>query len=155
MKQKTAKTQEAVQQTAQETTRLNISEIDLTQLTVTELASLKNKIEEHLAACLFPVGKHDVVLDYSITLRTSNGTVCENKGSSVLGSILHPRLLADAPRRFETTFMENVFTPVNAEAFDLFDGPANFTGNSLEPINSHVTNFNPAPGLISPPISIT
>jgi hypothetical protein len=150
MKQQKAKSQE----TTQRPKSLNISEIDLTQLTVTELASLKARIDEQIEACLFPVGKHDIVLDYSVKLRTQAGIVCENKGSAVLGSVLHPRLLADAPRRFESTFMENVFTPVNAEAFELFDGPANLSGNSLESINTHVTRFNSTPGIISPPLSI-
>lgn len=134
---------------------LNISEIDLTQLTVTELAALKQRINDTLSACLLPANKHDIVLEYNVKLRTHEKTICENEGSIKLGSILHPRLIADAPRRFETAFLENVYTPVNAEAFELFDDPMYTGGNSLEPVSTHGNSIESHPGIIIPPLRIT
>ena len=152
MKRQAKQTQETQAPTMKS---LNISEIDLTQLTVTELAELKQRIAAILNNYAVLANKHDVVLEYDVRLRTQQGVICENEGSVKLGSILHPRLIADAPRRFETAFLENVYTPVHAEAFELFDNPVYTGGNSLEPLSNNVKALESHPGIIIPPLHIT
>lgn len=133
---------------------LSTSEIDLTQLTPRDLVTLRARIDEALVQCLPTPGKYDIVLDYNLRLRTSEGIVTTHEGSAKLASVLHPRMLPDAPRRFEQEFMQNLYAPINAEAFDLFDN-YNPTSNSLEPIFTHVPRLETSPGLPIPPIPIT
>lgn len=115
---------------------LNISEIDLSQIATSDLWELKDKIDFLLSKDSQRIGDNDIVLEYSVRLRTKEGVVSNNEGVHRLNAILHPRLLSDAPGRFETEFIQNVFAPINADAYDLFDS-ASDSDNPLSSIKSH------------------
>ena len=113
---------------------LTISEIDLSQIPVAELVNFLLSKDAH------NIGDNDLVLEYTVKLRTKNGVVSDNEGVHRLNAILHPRLLSDAPSRFETAFMQNIFAPVNADAYDLFDSSTN-TNNPLSYIRSQTAGI--------------
>lgn len=117
---------------------LNISEIDLSQVPVATLADLKSQIDFLLTKDAHNIGENDIVMEYSVRLRTKDGVISVNEGTHRLNAILHPRLLSEAPGRFETAFLQNVFSPVNADAYDLFDS-SNNTNNPLAYIKSQTT----------------
>lgn len=119
---------------------LTISEIDLSQIPVAELVKLKEKVDFLLSKDAHSIGDNDLVLEYTVKLRTKNGIVSDNEGVHRLNAILHPRLLSDAPSRFETAFMQNIFAPVNADAYDLFDSSTN-TNNPLSYIRSQTAGI--------------
>lgn len=102
-----------------------ISEIDLSQVPVAELCALRDKIDALLSRDMQRIGDNDLVLDYAVKLITKDGVISRNEGVHRLNAILHPRLLSEAPGRFETAFIQNVFSPVNADAYDLFDSSSN------------------------------
>lgn len=117
----------------------SISEIDLSQVPVVELVKLKEKVDFLLTKDAHNIGDNDLLLEYVIRLRTKDGVMSRNEGAHRLNAILHPRLLSDAPSRFETAFMQNIFSPVNADAYDLFDSASN-TNNPLSYIRSQTNN---------------
>ena len=121
----------------------------MTDLSADELWKLRDAIDAILAGGDSRVGDHDIVLEYRIRLLTSSGVSSVNDGTIPMKSILHPRLLAEAPSRFENVFIQNVFTPVNADAYDLFEN-SNQTGNSLSSIKTHIASS--APGLQIPSV---
>lgn len=118
---------------------LTISEIDLSKVPVSELVKLKEQVDFLLTKDAHNIGDNDLVLEYTVKLRTKDGVVSDNEGVHRLNAILHPRLLSDAPSRFETAFMQNIFAPVNADAYDLFDSASN-TNNPLSYIRSQTNN---------------
>lgn len=131
------------------------SEIDLSQLTISQLRSLKTEVDAMLAPDIPELGMRDVVLEYSVRLRTKDGVFCENTGSSRMNSLLNLRLLAEAPSRLEHEFMQQVYGPLKADAYELFD-INNPTQHSLDPISTHVGNkFDVMPGLPVPIIGQT
>lgn len=96
----------------------------------------------------------DVVVEYEVRIVTKSGEAYTNKGKSQLNAILNPRLLADAPRRFELDFHHNVFSPVYAAAFSLFD-QHNPTQNSTRLLQNGDNDDLPAlPGPEPDPTSI-
>ena len=119
---------------------LTISEIDLSQVPVADLVKLKEQVDFLLSKDAHNIGDNDLVLEYTVKLRTKNGVVSDNEGVHRLNAILHPRLLSDAPSRFETAFMQNIFAPVNADAYDLFDSSTN-TNNPLSYIRSQTAGI--------------
>lgn len=127
-------------QTQQSRQDLNISEIDLSQVPVAELIELKDKIDLLLSRNSQRIGDNDLVLEYTVKLRTKDGIISNNEGVHRLNAILHPRLLSDAPSRFETEFIQNVFTPVNADAYDLFDTSSG-SNNPLSSIKSQTNGL--------------
>lgn len=131
----------------------NILETDLSQLTVEQLRQLKLKVDEALSPDIPSLKDTDIVLEYSVRIRTSKGIACENVGASRMNSILNLRLLAEAPSRLENEFMQQVYGPINADAFDLFDAN-NPTLNSIEPVHTHVgPKLDVMPGLPTPVVS--
>ena len=67
------------------------------------------------------LSENDLAVSYDVRLVTKEGVIYTNKGTSKLNAILNPRLMADSPGRFEQEFHNNIFSPVYAAAFDLFD----------------------------------
>lgn len=122
----------------QNQTALNISEIDLSQVPVAVLTDLRSQIDLLLTKDAHNIGENDIVLEYNVRLRTKDGVISTNEGTHRMNAILHPRLLSDAPGRFETAFLQNVFSPVNADAYDLFDS-SNSTNNPLSYIKSQTS----------------
>lgn len=89
---------------------------------MTALKDLKLKVDEVLASAVTTkLQKNDLVLEYSITLKTQDGVVLENEGVARMNSIMNKRLIVDAPRRFETEFQNQVYSPAYAAALELFD----------------------------------
>lgn len=127
-------------------TRQSISAIDLTMLPTRELVNLRRKIDDILLCVQPEIGALDVVMDYDIVLRSADGVVGRNQGSVRMNHLLSQRLLGAAPSRLETEFKNNVFEPVNAMAYDLFDNN-NPTARSLGLIRTaHPAGELPAPG---------
>lgn len=114
---------------------LNISEIDLSQVPVADLIELKKKLDVLLSRDSRDIGVNDLVLEYEVKLRTKDGVISSNVGTHRLNAILHQRLLSEAPSRFESAFMQNIFSPINADAYDLFDSSSAST-NPLSGIRS-------------------
>lgn len=136
------------QKTKQPQQSVNICDIDLTQLPLQDLVALRQKIDDLLKSGERPLGVHDVVLEYDVKLRTAEGLVSENIGDVRLNSMMSPRLLGSAPARLETVFKQNVFDPINAAAYDLFD-VFNPTSRNLESITTYTEQRG---GLSLPPV---
>lgn len=145
-----AKTKETTEQekTLQDAISL-ILQADLSSLSLDAVEELRNKAADALqdAAC-GRLGEHDVVLEYSVRLRTARGEVSSNYGVTRMNKVLSPRLLGDAPRRFESEFMQQVYEPVYADAIDLMDS-ASRNPRSLGSIKQSIGNYDkdPLPGL--------
>ena len=125
---------------------LNISEIDLTRLTAAQLAELRDRTNALLAQSVQTVSDRDLLLDYSIKLYTKEGLASDVEGSFKLNGILHPRMLADAPGRFEQSFMQQIFKPINADLYDVLEG-TNTTDNNLRALPNNSTSYKAAPGI--------
>lgn len=104
------------------TNEQSTSSIDLTSLSLKELRRLKREIDSMLDP-IDPedLSENDLAVSYDVRLVTKEGVIYTNKGTSKLNAILNPRLMADSPGRFEQEFHNNIFSPVYAAAFDLFD----------------------------------
>lgn len=129
---------------------LNISEIDLSQVPVADLIELKKKLDVLLSRDSRDIGANDLVLEYEVKLRTKDGVISNNAGTHRLNAILHQRLLSEAPSRFESAFMQNIFSPINADAYDLFDSSST-SSNPLSGIRSQALpgmlgGYNSLPG---------
>lgn len=121
-----------------------ITSTDLRTLSFRELKALYKEAGELLREGEGEdLNSEDVVVEYEVRLVTKDGEVYSNKGRSQLNAILNPRLLADAPRRFELDFHHNVFSPVYAAAFELFDAH-NPTQNSTHLLTNGDTDDLPA-----------
>lgn len=117
---------------------------------------LKDRVSSLLAQKTQPARDNDVVLEYSVNLYTKEGLQSTNDGVFRMNGILHPRVLVDAPSRFEQAFIQQVFTPVNTDFYDVIEG-ANTTDNSLKSLPNNGTDYSAAPGLPTPefkPINI-
>lgn len=148
---KTATTKKtSPEETSSRKQRSNVSEIDLDSLSLQDLVVLKREVDARLAIDIYPMAKEDVVLDYSLKLRSHEGVVGENHGSMRLPGLLNFRALAQAPQAFESSFLTQVFNPINNDAIALIES-ANYTGNRLSSARAQlVDDFNPAPGMRIP-----
>lgn len=154
MPAKKAKEEKAAE-TAESTTAPNISEIDLRALPVTDLLHLRDRIDEILAEPdTARMGDNDLLLEYDVRIRSKREVKCRNNGSSRLNGILGPRMIAMAPGRLEAEFESQVFSPLNADMYDLLEDH-NSTGNRLRQASSmmpayieHKPIFDPAPQVI-------
>lgn len=95
--------------------------ISVTDLSLQELLDLKKQVDAALTVDVPELGNTDVILEYAVRIRTKDGAVVNNTGSVRMNALMSPRLLAEAPRRFETEFRQNVYSPVNAGLYDLLD----------------------------------
>lgn len=127
---------------------------DLTSLSLDALDELRNKVVDALqdAAC-GRLGDQDLILEYSVRLRTAKGEVSVNNGLSRMNKVLSPRLIGDAPRRFETEFLQQVYEPVYADAIDLMDSVSR-NPRSLGSIKQAIGSYDkePLPGLPELPL---
>lgn len=120
----------------------SISEIDLTNQPVHVLLALKDKVESQLSKVnSFKLKDSDLVLEYQVKLRSKDGIIAVNEGSSRLNSIMNKRLIVEAPRRFEAEFQHQIFEPVYAEAMALFD-ESSLNENSLENIKQQIGTYD-------------
>lgn len=127
-------------------------DIDLTSLPVAALKKLQKQINNLLReAYIEELDPKDVVLEYDIKLHASNGRVYENKGVTKMNRITSPRLIVDAPRRFEAEFLHQVYEPVYADAMELFDQESG-SNKSLLTLKQTIGKFDeqPIPGLPAP-----
>lgn len=66
---------------------------------------MRDKIDSILnEAPNYNIKNNDIVIEYKIRIVTKDGVLSDNQGTSRLNSIINPRLLAEAPRRFESEF---------------------------------------------------
>lgn len=125
---------------------------DLTSLPVAALEKLRNAASSALqdGAC-GRLGENDIVVEYDVRIRAGNGKAFSNSGLARMNRITAPRLLGDAPRRFETEFMQQVYEPVYADAMELFDTAAEGE-RSLSGMRQAIGEYEkePLPGL--PPV---
>lgn len=111
--------------------RLSITKDVLLSLNARELRRVHQQVLEILREGeTDDLNQDDMVLDYEVRILTKDGVAYVNKGKSPMNSILHQRLIPEAPGRFQTEFMHNVYSPVHAAAFELFDAH-NPTQNSV------------------------
>ena len=127
-------------------TNLNI---DLTSLPVTALKSLRSDIDELLRqSYIDDTDDNDIVLEYDIKIHTADGDVKRNKGVTRMNKITSPRLIVDAPRRFEAEFLHQVYEPVYADAMEIFDSKSG-SNKSLLTIKQNIGEYDDSalPGL--------
>lgn len=151
-----AKTKETTTEQTPQEAALTLLEADLTSLTLDVLEKLRDKV----AAAVMEsgtgrLGEDDVVLEYSVRMVTGRGQACHNSGAARMNRLTSQRLLAEAPRRFESEFLQNVYSPVFADAMELFDR-ASGRMMPLESIKQSIQNYSsdPLPG-IGPVIEAT
>lgn len=128
-----SKTQESNQQTTETPPRESILETDLSQLTLSELLALKQKVDDLVLQSPVRLQDDDLRLEYSVSLLDKTGLKYRNEGAVTMGSIMHSRSLSKAPRRFENTFQDQVYVPVWNAAFDLI-AEKNDTENDLNTV---------------------
>lgn len=132
---------EATEQMTQEEISKLLS-IDLTTLPAHVLTSLKEKVSEALEQVYRGrIGDDDIVLHYDIKIRTKDGIVSDNCGDTKMNRVLSQRLIVDAPRRFESEFMHQVYEPTYADAMELFDTKSG-KQNSLTNIKQSIGNYD-------------
>lgn len=119
-----------------------------------ELMALKDRVDGAIANLTAPViDEYDVVLDYSVTLKSSDGVISKNRGSMQLNKLLHPRLITTAPGRVEQVCRQHVLTPLNADLFDKLDSASPQPDRSLHAIQQHNYGDSTATtGLQLPPL---
>lgn len=147
--------EETTEAAMESTTAPNISEIDLRAIPVTDLLCLRDRIDEILAEPdTARMGENDLLLEYDVKIRSRREIKCRNNGSSRLNGILGPRMIAMAPGRLEAEFESQVFSPLNADMYDLLEDHNN-TCNKIRQASSmmpayieHKPIFDPAPQVI-------
>jgi hypothetical protein len=133
-------------------TESNTSRIDLSKLTLRELIALRDQVDVALADVFtLPLGEGDAALEYSLVLRTADGTVSRNAGNIQMNKLLHPRLIAESPARFEQQFSQQIYAPLSASLYDLLD-KHNPTGNSTYALKQQIGDDYDLPGL---PVNIS
>lgn len=129
--------------------KLSISSIDLDQLSLQELVELKTAVDAALAVDIYALKAEDVVLDYSLKLRTADGVAGENSGTVRLNALLSPRMLSAAPQRFEQAVLSQVLEPITTEALSLIEN-ANPTDLKLSSARAQLADpYVSAPGFSS------
>lgn len=110
---------------------------DLEKSSLEDLLALKAKIDKEINNRINgETGPQDIDLFYYIYMCSPEKTYAENSGHIAFNKILHPRLLAEAPMRFESQWNQQIFSPINAELYDVID-KHNTTGNSITGINQY------------------
>ena len=133
-------------------TESHTSRIDLSKLTLRELIALRDQVDVALADVFtLPLGEGDAALEYSLVLRTADGTVSRNAGNIQMNKLLHPRLIAESPARFEQQFSQQIYAPLSAALYDLLD-KHNPTGNSTYALKQQIGDDYDLPGL---PVNIS
>lgn len=119
-----------------------------------ELLALKDRVDGAIANLTTPViEEHDVVLEYSVTLKYADGIISKNRGSMQLNKLLHPRLITTAPGRVEQVCRQHVLAPLNADLFDKLDSVSPQPDRSLHAIQQHNYGDNDVQtGLQLPPL---
>lgn len=119
-----------------------------------ELLALKDRVDGAIANLTTPViEEHDVVLEYSVTLKYADGIISKNRGSMQLNKLLHPRLITTAPGRVEQVCRQHVLAPQNADLFDKLDSVSPQPDRSLHAIQQHNYGDNDVQtGLQLPPL---
>ena len=119
-----------------------------------ELLALKDRVDGAIANLTTPViEEHDVVLEYSVTLKYADGIISKNRGSMQLNKLLHPRLITTAPGRVEQVCRQHVLAPLNADLFDKLDSVSPQPDRSLHAIQQHNYGDNDVQtGLSLPPL---
>lgn len=119
-----------------------------------ELLALKDRVDGAIANLTTPViEEHDVVLEYSVTLKYTDGIISKNRGSMQLNKLLHPRLITTAPGRVEQVCRQHVLAPLNADLFDKLDSVSPQPDRSLHAIQQHNYGDNDVQtGLQLPPL---
>lgn len=119
-----------------------------------ELLALKDRVDGAIANLTTPViEEHDVVLEYSVTLKYTDGIISKNRGSMQLNKLLHPRLITTAPGRVEQVCRQHVLAPLNADLFDKLDSVSPQPDRSLHAIQQHNYRDNDVQtGLQLPPL---
>ena len=127
----TKKTPRRDRETNQEMqTESRTSRIDLSRMTLRELIALRAQVDAALADIYtLPMEEGDAALEYSLVLRTADGTISKNAGNIQMNKLLHPRLIAESPARFEQQFSQQVYAPMSAALYDLLD-KHNHIGNT-------------------------
>lgn len=104
------------------TTSSNISNIDLTSLSIQDLLSLKKDVDDLVASLhLLRLGDDDLAIEYTIKGVSKKGVFHEAEGVVPLPSVLHPRQIPNAPGMFNIMFKTQVFTPLKAKLMDELD----------------------------------
>lgn len=148
----TTKTTPKTTATPKTTTESHTSEIDLSKLTLRDLIALRAQVDVALADIYtLPLEAGDAALEYSLALRTADGTVSRNAGNIQMNKLLHPRLIAESPARFEQQFSQQIYAPLSAALYDLLD-KHNPTGNSTYALKQQVGDNYDLPGL---PVTIS
>lgn len=144
-----AKTKETTEtQTPQEAASTLLG-ADLTNLTLDVLERLRDKVAAAIVeAGTGRLGEDDVVLEYSVRMITGKGEARHNSGMARMNRLTSERLLAEAPRRFESEFLQNVYSPVFADAMELFD-KASGRAMPLSTIKQSIQDYSadPLPGI--------
>lgn len=110
---------------------------DIEKSSLEELLEARAKIDKEINNRLNgETGEQDVDLFYYIYMCSPDKNTVENKGHLSFSKILHPRLLAEAPMRFESQWHQQIFSPINAALYDVID-KHNTTGNSITGINQY------------------
>lgn len=119
-----------------------------------ELLALKDRVDGAIANLTTPIiEEHDVVLEYSVTLKYADGIISKNRGSMQLNKLLHPRLITTAPGRVEQVCRQHVLAPLNADLFDKLDSVSPQPDRSLHAIQQHNYGDNDVQtGLQLPPL---
>ena len=121
-------------------------------MTLRELIALRDQVDVALADVFtLPLGEGDAALEYSLVLRTADGTVSRNAGNIQMNKLLHPRLIAESPARFEQQFSQQIYAPLSAALYDLLD-KHNPTGNSTYALKQQIGDDYDLPGL---PVNIS
>lgn len=147
-----AKTKEATEATEKQTPQEAASTLlgaDLTGLTLDVLERLRDKVATAIMESgTGRLGEDDVVLEYSVRLVTGKGEASHNSGAARMNRLTSERLLAEAPRRFESEFLQNVYSPVYADAMELFD-KASGRALPITSIKQSIQNYSaePLPGI--------
>lgn len=121
----------------------------MTNLTLDVLERLRDKVAAAIVeAGTGRLGEDDVVLEYSVRIITGKGESMHNSGVARMNRLTSQRLLAEAPRRFESEFLQNVYSPVFADAMGLFD-KASGRALPLESIKQSIQGYSndPLPGI--------
>lgn len=122
-------------------------------MTLRELIALRDQVDAALAdAYCLPMQDGDVALEYNLIMRTHDGTVSRNAGNIQMNRLLHPRLIAESPARFEQQFSQQIYAPLSAALYDLLD-QNNPTQHSIYALTQQTgTNSAGLPGL---PVSVS
>lgn len=92
------------------------SEIDLNQLTLPELMTLKDRVDEKLAEylhLLHPIAPEDVYVEFSIKASTNKEVIAEAKGDFTLASVLNEAVSPMGPQVLDENVHNRIFTPIN------------------------------------------